>query len=243
MLVQYVRMAIIIAVANQKGGAGKTTTCINLAGGLVETGYNVLVVDADPQQSALKWRNNSGEENLLGFEVVSVPNSTLHKDIPSLAAKSDYELVLIDCPPGGVSRSRADDITRSAMLAAHVVLIPIQPSPLDYQAAETMLPLLRDTAMYKPDLKVWILINRRLSGNNRLGRDAREAAQSFFQTDGLAIRVLESEVCARAAITESSGLGRTVLSYAGGSLAALEIRKLTEEVIRCLATPQETAAS
>ena len=134
----------IIAVANQKGGAGKTTTCLNLAGGLVEAGYSVLVVDADPQASALNWRNNSGEENLLGFDMIALPNPTIHKDLPALASRADYEVILIDCPPGGVLKgSRTDDITRSAMLAAHVILIPVQPSPLDYQAAATMLPLLR----------------------------------------------------------------------------------------------------
>ena len=61
----------IIAVANQKGGAGKTTTCLNLAGGLAESGYAVLVVDADPQASALNWRNNAGEDNHLGFDLIA----------------------------------------------------------------------------------------------------------------------------------------------------------------------------
>lgn len=234
----------IIAVTNQKGGAGKTTICINLAGGLAEAGYGVLVVDADPQTSALNWRNNGGEENRLGFDVISLPSSTLHKDIPSLVSRSDYDVVLIDCPPGGVMKgSRTDDITRSAMLAAHVVLIPIQPSPLDYQAAATMIPLLRDTALYKPDLKVWILVNRRLAGNNRLGRDARGAAQSFFETEGIDLRVLKTEVGARSALAECTGTGQTILAFAGGSLAALEIRKLTEEVIECLATPNEASSA
>ena len=228
----------IIAVANQKGGAGKTTTCLNLAGGLAESGYAVLVVDADPQASALNWRNNAGEDNNLGFDLIALPNSTIHKDLPALARRSEYEVILIDCPPGGVLKgSRTDDITRSAMLAAHIILIPVQPSPLDYQAAATMLPLLRDTAIYKPELKVWILVNRRLSGKNRLGRDAKSAAQTFFEIEGVDIKVLNTEIGARSALAESAGVGKTILTYASGSIAALEFRNLTEEVIGCLATP------
>ena len=209
----------IIAVANQKGGAGKTTTCLNLAGGLAESGYAVLVVDADPQASALNWRNNAGEDSHLGFDLIALPNSTIHKDLPALARRSEYEVILIDCPPGGVLKgSRTDDITRSAMLAAHIILIPVQPSPLDYQAAATMLPLLRDTAIYKPELKVWILVNRRLSGKNRLGRDAKSAAQAFFETEGVDIKVLNTEIGARSALAESAGVGKTILTYASESL-------------------------
>jgi chromosome partitioning protein len=229
-------VAIIIAVANQKGGAGKTTTCMNLAGGLVEAGYKVLVIDSDLQASAMAWRNNGGEENQLGFEVVSMPTNTLHKDLPALAARSDYDLILVDCPPGGAHRSKSDDITRSAMLAATVILMPVQPSPVDYQAAITMLPLLQDTVLYKPDLRIWLLINRKLSGNNRLGRDARQSALEFFQADGLAIRVMETEIVSRTALAESSATGQTILSYAPKSPAADEVRQLTKEVITCLAT-------
>jgi chromosome partitioning protein len=161
----------------------------------------------------------------------------MHRELPGIGARSTYDVILIDCPPGGARKAdlkfRADDITRSALLAADAVIIPVQPSPVDYRAAGSMLPLLMDITAVKPGLRVLLFINRRAS-NSRLSKEARAAAAAFFKMDGINLSVLQTEIGNRTAFAESSVRGQTVLDYAPGSRAAEEVGELTKEIIECL---------
>jgi chromosome partitioning protein len=123
---------MIIAFLNQKGGVGKTTLALNLAGRWAALGRRVTVLDADPQASALDWAQARSHAGLpRAFAVMGLPRDTLHQEAPDLARGADH--VVIDGPP------RVAALLRSALLAADLVVVPVQPSPLDGWASAEML--------------------------------------------------------------------------------------------------------
>jgi chromosome partitioning protein len=229
-------MAYVVAVANQKGGCGKTTISMNLAGCLARAGYKVLLVDADPQASAIQWRNNR-EESALPFHVQSFPFPTLHKELPQQINQAGYEIVLIDCPPGAATKTDGKgDITRSALLLAHAVLIPVRPTPLDYQASAIILPLLQDVSFIRgpQKLAVLLVINGKSPSRTKLGAEARAAAEQIFAIEGMHLRVLDAEICTRQTYAEAPSAGKVVVDYDPRSKASEEIQALTKEVLECL---------
>jgi chromosome partitioning protein len=205
---------MIIAVLNQKGGVGKTTLAVHIAAALAMQGARVLLVDADPQGSARDWAAARTGAPL--FPVVGLDRPTIHRDLPQLA--KDYDHVIIDGPP------RVTDLTRSAMLAARLVLIPVQPSPYDVWACAEVVDILKEASVFTEKVKSVIVINRKIV-NTAIGRDVAEALATYD------LPVLKTTIAQRIAFADAATSGSTVLETEPQSLAAHEIEALVREVL------------
>ncbi|MFZ5668591.1 MAG: ParA family partition ATPase [Pseudomonadota bacterium] len=209
---------MIVALLNQKGGVGKSTLALHLAGEWARKGRRVLLIDADPQGSALDWSQQRAREGLPRlFGVVGLARDTLHSEAPELARDADY--VVIDGPP------RVAGLMRSALLAADLVLIPVQPSPFDGWASAEMLSLLGEARIYRPQLAARLVLNR--CGARTI--IARETAETLADHDP---PVLTTTVGQRVAFADAARSGRLVSEINGHSPAAREITALCAEVGR-----------
>lgn len=205
---------MIISVENQKGGVGKTTIAIHIAQALAMSKFSVLLVDADPQGSARDWA--AAREDEPAFSVIGLDRPTLHRDLPAIA--SNYDHVVIDGPP------RVTDLARSVIIAADLVIIPVQPSPYDVWAASDVVGLIKEASVFKENLKSVFVINRKIV-NSAIGRDVVDALSSYE------IPVLKSAVCQRIVFAESAATGMTVLETNVKSSAAKEIKALVDELM------------
>ncbi|CAM4004330.1 Chromosome-partitioning ATPase Soj [Bordetella tumulicola] len=214
------RSGYVIALLNQKGGSGKTTLATHLAGELAFDGARVVLIDADPQASASDWaerRIQNGQKRLYG--VFGLARESLHVEVPQIARTADF--VVIDGPP------RTAAITRSALLAADLVLIPVQPSAYDIWASGDMVRAIEEARLYKPALRAAFVINRRVVGTV-IGREARSALADQ------PLPALAAEIAQRISFADNVAAGRLVREQDPNSAAACEIARLAAHVREAL---------
>jgi chromosome partitioning protein len=130
---------LVITIAQRKGGAGKTTLAAQLAVAWARQGLQVALLDIDPQGSLAAWvelRRARLGANAIGFDFTALPGWRAAQWIEDHARRAD--LVVIDNPP------HAETEAQIAVRAAGLVVIPVQPSPLDLWATEATLKMVRD---------------------------------------------------------------------------------------------------
>jgi chromosome partitioning protein len=207
--------AMVIGVLNRKGGVGKTTIAINVAATLAVAGVRVLLIDADPQASALSWSSLRERDPL--FAVVGMARPTLHREVPRIAAK--FDVVIIDGGPG------VSDLGRAAILASDLVLIPVQPSPYDVWAAAETVQQIRDARRFREGLKAAFIINRKIA-NTAI---SRQSAITLAQFEDLP--VLAAALNQRVIYAESAAKGLAVIEAAPDSEAAREMGNLVQQIL------------
>lgn len=205
---------MIVGVLNQKGGVGKTTLSINLAACLARTGARVLLIDADPQGSALDWAAARQGDPL--FSVVGFPRATIHKEIAQLG--QGYDHIIIDGPP------RVTDLARSAIMASDIVVIPVQPSPYDIWAAEEVVKLIAEARVYKENIKSVFVVNRKIT-NTAIGRDVREALAAY------PIHVLDAAIAQRVVFAEAAAQGQAIFEIDPTGPAVAEMEAVAAELL------------
>jgi len=161
------RKTSVIAVANTKGGVGKSTLSGNLAWGLAELGARVMIVDADMQASVTKWFDLA--EDAPPFDRCQLTTArVLQTELARLRREATYDIVVIDCPP------LQSDVTAAAVSQAAIGLIPVLPSPLDVLAYADLIPLLRNAQALNPSLIIRFVVNQ-LDERTALGREVLES--------------------------------------------------------------------
>lgn len=210
----------IIAIAQQKGGVGKTTVTAHLAAAFAESGKRVALLDIDPQGSLAAWA---------GIRAARAPAPKL--DLPTeavsghrvreaaerlLRGQSPVDIVLIDAPP------HADTDTRQALRAANIVIAPIQPSPLDLWASKPVAELAKAA-----DCPLVFLLNR-TPPRARLNDMIAAGAQQLGGT------LIKPRIGSRVAFAAAMGDGLTVLEAQPKSIGADEFRLVAKAILKLL---------
>ncbi|WP_448189622.1 ParA family partition ATPase [Azospirillum sp. sgz301742] len=208
----------VFTVAQQKGGAGKTTLVAHLAIAWMQLGYRVATVDIDPQGSLTHWfevRNEAtgGEP---GFTHSQITGWRTQAEVERLAR--DHDVVVIDSPP------HAQTEARIAVRAASLVIAPVQPSPMDLWAVQPTIDLARQEKR-----RLFLVLNR-VPPRTRLADELIGKVRDLI--DRPDIDLAEAQIGNRTAYAGTLLTGLSVTEAARRTQAAAEMQTLATEILR-----------
>jgi chromosome partitioning protein len=262
----------IISVLNQKGGVGKTTTCVNLGAALARRGQEVLLVDMDPQANltvhvdkrpdleshtltsllvedaplrdlvqATSQPNLSvvaSDTSLAGVEQVLANRigreTILREALDAFPGGKEFDFALFDCPPSlGV-------LSANALVAADVVVIPMQAEYLSLQGMAKLLEVIQLVQKrLNPGLKIGCVLPCMVDGRTNLSTEVLREIDAHFGT-----LLTRTRIRNNVKLAEAPSFGRTIFEHAPESNGARDYEAFAAEFLQMIgaAPPQERAA-
>ena len=249
-------MAQIIALANQKGGVGKTTTSVNLGAALAQAGQRVLLVDIDAQGNATSGSGIDKSELERDSYDVIVDGAPLHEVIvptdnydlvPATIQLSGAEIELADKKEReyrlkAALATVADDydfilidnppalglLTVNAFTAADAILIPVQ---TEFYALEGLGQLLNTIELvrqqFNPDLDIAGILLTMYDGRTNLAKQVAEEVRNYFGD-----KVYETVIPRTARLSEAPSYGQAIIDFDPRSVGAQVYTELAQEVLK-----------
>ncbi len=210
-------MPHVIAIANTKGGVGKSTLAVNLAAQAAGAGATVLIVDADPQSSSLQFLEVRDDDRP-AIQGVQITKPILHRQLPKLS--EPFDLVFIDV--GG----RDAPVFRSALVASDTILVPMVPAAFDTWASADVFAVIDELTTANEDLRTLVVLNQ--VTRTVVAREALEHLVKYLGEHNAAL--LDTQIFNRTAWARSVGEGLSVSEWQPRSAAALELHRLSIEL-------------
>jgi chromosome partitioning protein len=206
---------MIIAIANNKGGVGKSTIAVHLAAWLHRHGYKVTLADCDAQESSGVWIREATPE----IKVVRLNNpNEIMEELPLLSQEADY--VICDGPGSDTESSR------SLLLLAQLAIMPCKASMLEVRALAQVTQVLRHSQQVREGRPPAVLVLSMVGKNYRLTKDMRKAAEV------LKLPIAATAMTLRQIYADAPGQGRVVWDMKSrGREAAAEVDQLFREIL------------
>ncbi|MFD1145491.1 AAA family ATPase [Larkinella insperata] len=213
---------MIYTIGGIKGGSGKSTVATNLAILLASNGRDVLLVDADDQETSTDFtslREDRTDGNA-GYTAIQLTGAAVHKQVPKLAER--YQDIVIDT--GG----RDTESQRAALTVSDVYLVPFKPRSFDVWTIEKVQSLVEQAHIINGKLKAFVFLNMA----DPRGEENFEAAELLKQSESL--RFLQTGLGNRKAFATAAANGLSVVELKGEEKATIEFKALYSRIEEAL---------